>query len=307
VFVQDEMTLGNGRVTLIPGIRYDRYEMDPSLNQLLDVSAFGFEIATVDENNLSTNLGIIYDVTGGLALFAQYSEGFRPPNFEEANQAFVNRAFGYATVPNPDLRPETSKGLELGLKASRERSRFSVAVYQNRYSDFIETQLVGLQDDISLFQDTNIGRAEIRGVELTGLWMLSDRWQLHGALAYTHGDNEQDDVPLDSVDPLTSVLGARFAAPNDRWSIETLLTLVSDKDRVSSDDRVMADAYNVVDLVGHYRIGNKTTLRMGVYNLFDQTYARWANIQGFAAADADAIARAQAPGANLRMSLSVQF
>ena len=307
VFAQDEMILANGKVTLIPGIRYDRYEMDPSSSQLVDVGAFGFEVVPVDEHNVSANLGFIYDLTERLALFAQYAEGFRPPNFEEANQAFVNRAFGYATVPNPDLRPESSKGLEVGLKASRERSRFSVSLYQNRYTDFIDTQFAGLQDGISLFQQRNIGEAEIGGLELTALWMLSDRWRLHGALAYARGDDRENDVPLDSVDPLTSVLGVGFAEPNDRWSIETLLTLVADKDRVSAEDRVTASAYGVVDLIGHYRITSRSTLRMGVYNVFDETYARWANIQGLPGSDAETIARAQNPGTNLRMSFNVDF
>jgi outer membrane receptor protein involved in Fe transport len=46
---------------------------------------------------------------------------------------------------------------------------------------------------------------------------------------------------------------------------------------------------------------------MGVYNLFDETYARWANIQGLPASDAETIARAQDPGTNLRVSFNLHF
>lgn len=306
-FAQNEMIFGGGRVTLVPGIRYDRYEMDPGDGQLVDIASFGFDVVPVDEDNVSANFGIIYDATDRLALFAQYAEGFRPPNYDEANQAFVNRAFGYATVPNPDLRPETSEGLEVGLKASGDATRFSLAIYRNRYTDFIASQFVGLQDGISLFRDANIGKAEISGVEFTALWLLSERWQLHGSLAHARGNDKQNDVPLDSVDPLTGVLGVRFAEPSERWSIETLLTMAAEKDRVSADDRVTANGYGIVDVLGHVRIADRSTLRIGVYNLFDKTYARWASLQGLPASDSDAIARARAPGTNVRASFNVQF
>ena len=51
------------------------------------------------------------------SMFGQYAEGYRPPNFAEANQSFVNLGYRYATVPNPELSAENSKGLEFGLRA----------------------------------------------------------------------------------------------------------------------------------------------------------------------------------------------
>ncbi len=308
LFVQDEIVLGRDRrLTLIPGLRYDRYEMDPNNAGLMDVSAFGFDVVAVEEDNVSANFGVIYDLNERVALVAQYAEGFRPPNYDESNQAFMNRAFGYATIPNPDLNPETSEGIEIGVKASFDRARLGVAVYRNDYRDFIDSQLVGSADGVLLFQDSNIGRAQIEGVELMGDWLIGDEWLLHGALAHARGDDEENGVPLDNVDPLTAVLGARYSAPDNRWSVETLLTLVAAKDRVSADDRVTADAYQVVDVIGHYRLTERSTLRLGVYNLTDKEYATWANVQGLAASDADAIARAQSPGTYVRASFSVDF
>jgi hemoglobin/transferrin/lactoferrin receptor protein len=307
VYWQDEMVLGSSGFTFIPGLRYDRYEMDPSIDGLLDVSAFGFDVVPVEEDELSINLGLIYDLTDNIALFAQYAEGFRPPNFEEANQAFVNRSFSYATVPNPDLQPETSQSLELGVKANFDPAYLSMAYYDNRYKDFIDSRFIGLDSGISLFQNRNIGAARVYGAEASAVWLISDQWQLRGAVAYAHGDDKEAGVPLDTIDPLTGVLGLRYAATGNRWGVETVLTLADEKERVSADDKVTANGYGLVDLFGHYNVTNHVTLRAGVFNLLDKQYARWANIQGFDATDASAIARARETGINFRLGMNVQF
>lgn len=307
VYWQDEMVLGNSGFTFIPGLRYDRYEMEPSIDGLLDVSAFGFNVVPVEEDELSINLGLIYDLNDAIALFAQYAQGFRPPNYDEANQAFVNRSFGYATVPNPDLKPETSQGIELGIKASFDQAYLNLAFYDNRYDDFIDSQFIGVNSGLNLFQDRNVGEARIYGAEASGVWRISDQWQVRGAIAYALGDDKEADVPLDTIDPLTGVLGVRYSAADDRWGIETILTLVDEKDRVSAADRTTATGYALLDLIGHFNITDKVTFRAGAFNLSDKQYARWTNIQGLAAADAKAIARAQEAGINFRVGMNIQF
>ncbi len=67
-------------------------------------------------------------------MFGQYAEGYRPANFFEANQSFVNLGYRYATVPNPELSAENSKGLEFGLRASFPNASLSVAAYRNRHT-----------------------------------------------------------------------------------------------------------------------------------------------------------------------------
>ncbi|MCG8371238.1 MAG: TonB-dependent receptor, partial [Proteobacteria bacterium] len=74
VYVQDEIAFGTSGFTLIPGLRYERYEMDPSSEGILDISGFGFGITSVSESHTSANLGLIYDVNEEVALFAQYAE-----------------------------------------------------------------------------------------------------------------------------------------------------------------------------------------------------------------------------------------
>jgi hemoglobin/transferrin/lactoferrin receptor protein len=311
LYLQNEVRLGDSGLTLIPGIRYDRYELEPRPDALLDgtgeIEGYGFLVSTVEENQTSLSLGAIYDFDEIYSVFAQYAEGYRPPNFDESNQAFVNLGHRYATVPNPALQAESSQGIEVGLRADFARAFISLAVYNNQYEDFIESNFVGMSNGISLFQDQNIGAVEIRGLEASANVTLTSNWQLRASLAYARGDNESDNSALDSVEPLTTVLGLAYDQANGRWGGELLLTVVAKKDRVSGADRVTADAYSVTDAVAWVNLAESATLRLGLFNLLDEQYARWANIQGLAATATDNIANAQQPGRNFRLSLDLEF
>ena len=311
LYLQDEVVFGESGLSLIPGARYDRYEMKAVPNPLLDgtgqVSGYGFPVESIDESAVSLSLGILYDINEVWSVFGQYAQGYRPPNFAEANQSFVNLGFQYATVPNPDLSAENSEGLEIGFRASLENAFLSVAVYDNRYTNFIESAFAGVRGPISLFQNRNIGKVETRGVEFNAQIFLNERWQARTALAYARGDNLSESMPLDSVDPLTAVAGLRYDAASGRWGGELLLTAVGKKDRVSTPEHATADSYNVVDLLGNYNFSDSARLRFGVFNVFDESYARWINISSLNAESTTAIANAHQPGTNFRVSLNVDF
>ena len=311
LYLQDEIVFRESGLRLIPGARYDRYEMhavaDPSLDGTGQVRGYGFPVESIDESAVSLSLGILYDINEVWSVFGQYAEGYRPPNFAEANQSFVNLGFQYATVPNPDLSAENSEGLEIGFRASLDNAFLSVTAYDNRYTNFIESAFAGVRGPISLFQNRNIGKVEIRGVEFNAQIFLNDQWQARTALAYARGDNLSASAPLDSVDPLTAVAGLRYDAASGRWGGEILLTAVGKKDRVSTPAHVTAGSYNVVDLVGNYNFSESARLRFGVFNVVDEMYARWINISSLNAESTSAIQNAHQPGTNFRMSLHVDF
>ena len=312
IYLQNEIQIADSPLTLIPGIRYDRYEMDASVDSLLDgtgqIAGYGYAVDDVDDGSVSISIGALYDIDDTYSLFAQYAEGYRPPNFDESNQAFVNLGYQYATVPNPDLDAETSEGLEIGLRADFANAFLSFSVYQNRYDDFISSNYAGNSGNISLYQDQNIQEVEIQGAELSSYFYLNDEWRLRASVAYAHGDDKQKDVPLDTVDPLTFVTGLRYDHANGNWGGELLITAVDTKDRVSSSSVVEADSYAMVDLVGDWELGDAVTFRLGIFNLFDEEYAHWQNVQGLdPVRSAQAIANALQPGTNLRLGFNVEF
>jgi hemoglobin/transferrin/lactoferrin receptor protein len=312
IYLQDEIQISDSGLTIIPGVRYDRYDMEANADALLDgtnlVAGFGYPVEDFDDGEVSLSLGALYDIDDTYSLFGQYAEGYRAPNFNEANQAFVNLGFGYAVLPNPEIDAESSDSVELGIRADYENAFLSLSVFSNNYEDFISSNFIGREGGLSLYQNQNIQDVEIQGAELLSYFYLNNEWRVRASVAYARGDNETDDVPIDTVDPLTVVAGLRYDNANGNWGGELLVTAVDKKDRVSSDSVVQPDNYTIVDLIADWELGDSLSLRLGVFNLFDEEYAHWQNIQGLnAVSSADTIANAYQPGMNIRLGFTVEF
>jgi hemoglobin/transferrin/lactoferrin receptor protein len=306
LFIQNEILLGDSGFTLIPGLRYDRIKMNADSKDIQYVADLGFDIESSDEKKISTNLGLIYELSTSSILFLQYAEGFRPPSYDEANQAFVNLAFNYAIVPNPNLNPETSQGFEIGYKLRIDKDFISFAVYDNHFKNFIRSQSIGKQDELTLYQDTNIGKVRIYGAEFMGVFHLSEQWKIKSSIAYSIGKDQENNTKLDQIEPLSLVFTTSYNV--DSWEFQTSITLVDKKDDIAKKGGVTANGYGVIDLMGHYNFSEKVKLRIGVFNLFDKQYALWANIHGLDSnSDMSSIAKKQEPGREFRIAMSWQF
>ena len=311
-YAQDEISLPELGLTIIPGLRYDSYKMiplfDPSVDSSGIIAGFGgFSLSEVDVDATSASLGIIYDFGAQSSIFLQYAEGYRPPNFDESNQAFVNLGYSYATVPNANLSAESSESFEVGIRQSLDNAYLSVSAFQNTYSDFIESKAVGSAGRIALYQDQNSGAATISGLEVVSAFYLTDNWNIQGSIAYARGTNDITDKPIDSVQPVTTVISSGYDSPENNWGAELLMTLVQRKDRVSSDEVVTGDNYIVADLLGYYTFNQSHSLRGGVFNILDEEYARWSSIQGLSKDSIENLQNATQPGINLRISYKYEF
>ena len=312
IYFQDEIQIGDSPLTLIPGVRYDRYEMDATVEALLDgtnqVAGFGYPVEDFEEGEVSFSLGALYDLDDTYSLFAQYAEGYRPPNFNESNQAFVNLGFRYAVVPNPDIDAENSNSFELGVRADYENAFLSLSVFKNYYDDFISSNFIGRSGSLSLYQNQNISDVEIQGAEVSAFFYFNNQWRLRSSVAYARGENEGTGAHLDTIDPLNIVTGLRYDSSSGNWGGELLWTVIADKDKVSSDTVTDAEGYAILDLVGDLQLGSAVSLRAGIFNIFDEEYAIWQSIQGLdKVTSADTILNNYQPGTNIRVGLNIEF
>lgn len=312
IYFQDEIQIGDSPLTLIPGVRYDRYEMDATVDALLDgtnqVAGFGYPVEDFEEGEVSFSLGALYDLDDTYSLFAQYAEGYRPPNFNESNQAFVNLGFRYAVVPNPDIDAENSNSFELGVRADYENAFLSLSVFKNYYDDFISSNFIGRSGSLSLYQNQNISDVEIQGAEVSAFFYFNNQWRLRSSVAYARGENEGTGAHLDTIDPLNIVTGLRYDSSSGNWGGELLWTVIADKDKVSSDTVTDAEGYAILDLVGDLQLGSAVSLRAGIFNIFDEEYAIWQSIQGLdKVTSADTILNNYQPGTNIRVGLNIEF
>lgn len=329
VFVQDEMKLADARLRLIPGLRLDHYRFAPQADALFDRQPLAGHVRGQTDHHLSPKLGAVWQFNEHFNTYAQYASGFRAPPYSDLGLLFSNLRFGYAAIPNPELKPEISRSLELGLRGEGKVGHFTVAVYDNRYRDFIDSQHTLERDQWPdwaaatpglglVFQSVNLTRARIRGAEATGVLYLDalakglDGWRLRGSLGAARGDARQGDgarTPLDSVDPARAVLGVAYETWN--WGVELNATAVTRKQRLANDDAFRAPGYATFDLYGHWSPTNALDLYAGVTNLGNRRYWNWGTLHGGtlgSTVDTSAvIGRYSAPGRALSVAAKWTF
>lgn len=313
VYVQDEMRLADGRLSLIPGLRVDYYQLKPDVDAIFAADNPGVPVSDLDDTSVSPKFGAIWRFDDSWSMFGNYAHGFRAPPYNDVNLGFTNFQFGYTAIPNPDLKPETSDGIELGLRYVGAASYFGVSGYYNDYNDFIESFVnVGFNDQgLMVFQSRNVADARIYGAELKAgvdFGALSDAWRgwsLRGAAAWARGDNKTDDVPLDSVDPLRGSLG--LAYERGSWGAELAGSFAATKERVSNPAYYRPSGYGVLDLMAHWNFAPGARIDLGVFNLGDRTYTDWADVPVGVAATATTLDRYTRPGRRVSASLSVSW
>jgi hemoglobin/transferrin/lactoferrin receptor protein len=286
VYLQDEMLAFGNRLSVIPAVRVDYYRMTPSPDAefLVNNTALTGQVSEVTETAISPKLGAVYKLTDIHSVFAQYAHGFRSPPYDDANIGFTNQAFGYQILPNPDLKPETSDGIEAGFRgAFRDGSSYQIATFYTLYQDFIEQRSIGTgPGGLLQFQAINLEEVEIYGAEAKGDWRITDTVSLLGAVAYARGTDKETGLPVDSVDPIKVVAGIRYEDPRN-WGVELIGTAVGRKDRVSDETFFKVPGYGVLDLLGHYDIGTGFSINAGIFNLLDKKYFIAQDVTGVAA------------------------
>lgn len=315
VFVQDDIALFDNRLHLVPAIRYDSFTVDPRHDAEFIADNPGVTPVALDTDRFSPKFAAIWNLADSWRVYAQLTSGFRAPPYSDINVGFTNVQFGYTALPNPDLKPETSRGAEIGLRVDGAAGYASVAVYRNRYKDFIES-LINVGTDpasgLMLFQSRNVGRVDIRGAEASAGLRLGhfadslDGFEIRAALSSAKGDDRVRDVPLNSIEPLKGVLGLAYDA--ERWGAEVVTSFARQKTRLApaaSGTAFAAPGYGVVDAYVHFEATPMLTLYGGLTNIGNKRYWEWNSVRGMSSSAA--IDRYSAPGRAASAGLQLRF
>lgn len=120
--------------------------------------------------------GINYKLLEHTHLRASFGQGFRFPSIAEK---FIITSLGAVKVyANPELKPESSENIELGIKQGFKLGQFKgyldAAVFQQTFDQFIEftfgqwAENPGLNNMLGLgFKSLNTGSAKVQGAELS--------------------------------------------------------------------------------------------------------------------------------------------
>lgn len=312
LFVHDEIAVG--RLSVIPGLRFDRFDLDPHRDDPLYSANNATPAAALSGQELSPKLGLIWTQSPLLKVFAQYAHGFRAPTPSQVNGGVTNLTASqpYRSIGNPDLRPETSDTVEAGVRGRDRKLRYSASVFKARYKDFILSNVrvggAGTAADPTVFQSVNASRADIRGVELAAAWTFVPGWTLSASYARARGDSETGGVskPLETIEPQKLVLGLRYERPGV-WGGELLVTGVKRQERLPDATQYLAPpGFAVADVAAWFELDRRTSVNLAVTNLFDRKYTLWADARGLLPTSTLLDAYSQ-PGRSLSASLRHQF
>lgn len=217
-------------------------------------------------NHATGSLGYGYAFGNGLRLTASAGTGFKAPTFNDLY---------YPGFSNPNLKPEQSTSVNLGIAQYGQGWNWTFNAYETRID-----QLIGLDANFLPF---NTSKARIRGAELTGALSLAG-FDINAQLSYTD--------PRDHT---------RNAATYDNW----LSRRARDSGRVDVDRRfgplrvgitaagsghrfddaansVRLGGYGTMDVRVEYTINQDWALQARASNVFDRRYetVAWYNQPG---------------------------
>jgi hemoglobin/transferrin/lactoferrin receptor protein len=279
LFLQDEITLG--AATLTGGLRYDRFAQE----------ATGQRDTTSDR--LSPRVSLAYRVTDWMQPYVSYAEAFRAPGLSQLYNSGVHfpvsvfpRPVFNTFVPNPNLRPETSRNIEAGVNfrfrdtlATGDSLRIRASAFRNNLDDFIETIVTA-----TTTEQRNVTRARIQGLELEGQYE-SGAWFAGLGASLLRGENRSQGGPLSLIPAhkLSVSLGRRFQEQG--VTLGGRVQLVAEQGRKAVDAQTgirpaPTAAYALTDLFVTWAPPEGplagVRLDVGVANLFDVRHRRLA-------------------------------
>ncbi|MBO1530573.1 TonB-dependent receptor [Psychrobacter sp. F1192] len=308
VYLEDQWQMG--KLTLTPGVRYDRYKSPE------------FVAGGSTYDNVVGALAASYEIAPRTQVFASYTQLFNGPDLGQA----VFNSNGEGLYVNNDLKPEegynsevgvatTLRGLTLAddaLQLSAKYFRSNIENYQQfmrtgsrpgRFGIDCETGEIGGDCQGMFNSDEDY---KIDGVELAANYSTRDFGMgLSYSRARSEGDKTGNSIP--SVSGGSADSGDRYMVnlnydPNDMVGLGWRSTYVAS---ITDNQGETKPSYDVHDVYMNYapRQLDGVTATVGVYNLFDETYASHSSrldITNDASTDFEM-------GRNIKASLTYQF
>lgn len=294
VFSQAEITVSEafgvipGDFLIIPGIRFDSYEVSSSIADSNDETAF------------SPRLGVSYLPTDWLLVFANYAEAFRAPTFDElfttgthfqipVGAGVVNRF-----VPNSDLKSQKTQTVEFGggltfneVLDPGDLLQFKASHFIIWGEDFIDQTVVQPE----LFTECNpfipgncdgttsafnVPDAKLWGSEIEASYE-NDRFLVSMGFSRIDGEDEDTGAKLGSLTPDQLTLNTAVKLPEIN-SLVGWRMLAADKFDEVNTEAEERDGYTVHDVYFSWQPTDNllegVRVDLGIDNLFDKSYAR---------------------------------
>ncbi|UCZ57325.1 TonB-dependent receptor [Desulfurispirillum indicum] len=241
-------------------------------------------------SNNSPRAYVVYHPTAELTVKGGWAKAFRAPTLLQGSENWGSVSCGSPTVGcyivgSPELDPETSTSLELGVHLDKGAFGGSITLFRSELKNMISINnrtadpalapdypnFVGfLPDGRPIFSYENIASVESEGVEVGLRAQLSRAWHLRANYTYT----DVRDTSGSSSQPVA--YRPEHAAnlmvdwkPGARWVFSGNVRYVGEQVLVVWND-TRKSAYTVADISAGWRFDDRITLRGGILNITDE-------------------------------------
>ena len=229
------------------------------------------------DDSLTGRLAVVYDFAPATSLRGNVGTAQKNPTFTDLFGYYPGQFLG-----NPDLKPETSVSIDLGLVHEFENAGLTVEGWLFRQE--LEDEINGFVFDLDtgLFTAENEpGTSRRDGLELAARWRLSDRFGLTANYTYTDATEENDagqDVREIRRPRHAGSLSADYLSINRRLR----LALAADYGGTRLDtffapfpdpsEIVTLDNFWLLELTAQFRLTESVSLYARGTNLLDADY-----------------------------------
>jgi outer membrane receptor protein involved in Fe transport len=231
-----------------------------------------------------------YLLTGGLSAIGTVGRGFRSPNLvERFFNGPVPEVQGFQSA-TPDLKPETSLNVDLGLRYRDRRLSLEAFAFRNEIHDGIRIEATGdTVQGLPEFKNVNVDKLRVTGIEASGTVAIA--WGISLGAHYTHLRSK--DV-LDPNNPVAQSYSdkiggtVRYDHPSRRFWLAYTIRHEGQQDDVAlalSPIGNTLPAFTVMDAragAALFRVGGTSHgIGIQVTNLTDELYAEPSNASLF--------------------------
>lgn len=252
--LQDQIAFSE-RLRGLIGVRIERFE------QTIDNRVNGAR-SQQNHDAITQRVGLLYQLTPAVALFANASTSFKPNNGLDRS----DRAFD----------PEQGIGYEAGLKLDLLDDRLSATLA----AFHLTKENVLTADPVDASFQAAAGEARSQGFDLQVSGQLSDALRLIGAFAFINAEVTDGDQALPAGSRLLGVAqqsGSLLGVYEfqDGWlrgsDIGAAFNYVGDRSGQAGSDFSLP-AYHTVDLLAHYAFSPRIKVGANLNNLLDEKY-----------------------------------
>ncbi|KRA71732.1 TonB-dependent receptor [Caulobacter sp. Root656] len=317
-YVQDVWTLTD---TLKINFGFKALKVENEVKSI--VGAVNGKIQSKD--NFLPQVGVVYDLDNGVELFGGYTENMAAYVSAATSGPFASQNQAVVDFVRDNLKPETSKTFEGGVRYKTDRFQGVAALYHVDFENRLDSAstappILGLPAVLS-----NVGAVKTKGIELAGQYRITDAWSLYGSYAY-NDSTYKDDVPgaggtvamhtkgKDVVFTPKSLLKASLGYDKGAGFFGNLgVSYTSSRWYTFENDGGKVDGFTVADLTVGYRFAGETNawlrgleVQANITNLTDEDYISTVGSGGASKADPSGTAMTLLPGAPRQAYVTVR-